>query len=217
MNTPLRNLLTVCVLSTGLASLAWADGQPVLTKPIPKTPMACGVYGLTVEPAARVPLKVEPLTKAAFAPYGDVIEPASASKTYPINNGETMRYHDMAAIQANGSNARPIVSIFESKPVRGSINVHLLERHPYGSQAFVPLDGQTFLVVVAAPGDKLDPSTIKAFITDGKQGVNYHAGVWHHPVLTLGKTTNYLIVDRSGDEPNCQEIGMPKTYMLGRY
>ena len=128
-----------------------------------------------------------------------------------------MRYHDMAAIQANGSNARPIVSIFESKPVRGSINVHLLERHPYGSQAFVPLDGQTFLVVVAAPGDKLDPSTIKAFITDGKQGVNYHAGVWHHPVLTLGKTTNYLIVDRSGDEPNCQEIGMPKTYMLGRY
>lgn len=75
----------------------------------------------------------------------------------------------------------------------------MMERHPLGSQAFIPLDDRPYLVVVAPAGD-LDESKIRAFVTRGWQGVNYAKGVWHHPLLALGKVSDYIVVDRGGGE-----------------
>ena len=81
----------------------------------------------------------------------------------------------------------------------------MLERHPQGSQAFIPMQGQAFLVVVA-PGlnaDEPDLSQLQAFISDGSQGVNYRAGTWHHPLLTLEAPSDFAVIDRIGSGPNC--------------
>ncbi len=83
--------------------------------------------------------------------------------------------------------------------------IRLLERHPQGSQAFIPLLGNAFLVVVAPLGDAPVPGHVRAFRSNGRQGVNYHRGVWHHPVLTIEKRDEFLVVDRSGSGNNCDE------------
>ena len=83
----------------------------------------------------------------------------------------------------------------------------MLERHPLSSQLFMPLDDASFLVVVAAKGaDVIAPSAVRAFLTNGRQGVNYHAGTWHHPVIALDRGTDFLVVDRAGSGRNCDEF-----------
>ena len=96
-------------------------------------------------------LPVEPLTRAAFAPFGDVIETAGA-RHYPINEGTTERFHDLARVDVAAEGGRPLINIFRTLPAPLPIRLRMMERHPLGSQAFVPLDGADFLVVVAPPG-----------------------------------------------------------------
>ena len=78
-----------------------------------------------------------------------------------------------------------------------------MERHPLSSQAFVPLGSPPFLIVVAPPSDRLTRETLRAFITDGSQGVNYHRGVWHHPLIALQRESEFLVIDRGGPRENC--------------
>ncbi|CAF0754617.1 unnamed protein product [Adineta steineri] len=158
-------------------------------------------------------LKVEPLTKEAFAPFGDVIE-TDQRPFRVINNGSTHRYHALAQVEtaypADGD--RAIISIFRAQTTKMPFTIRMLERHPLGSQAFVPLLGRTSLVVVAPPtdssinNDKPQLNLIRAFITNGKQGINYSRGTWHHPVLAIGdEDDEFLVVDREGSGNNCDE------------
>jgi len=149
-------------------------------------------------------LKIEPLSKEAFAPFGDVIE-TEGSDYFMINNGSTRRYHRLATVETAQPEDQAIISIFSAEAQEMPLTVRMLERHPLGSQAFIPLLGNPFLVVVAPAGDELDPESVRAFLTNGRQGVNYHRGVWHHPVLTVEKRDDFLVVDRSGSGPNCDE------------
>lgn len=149
-------------------------------------------------------IKIEPLTKEAFAPFGDVIE-TEGSDFFMINNGSTRRYHKLATVQLAEAEDQAIMSIFRADPLEMPMVVRMLERHPKGSQSFVSLTQNPFLIVVAPVGDEPDPALVRAFISDGKQGVNYHTGVWHHPVLTLDKQDDFLVVDRSGAGNNCDE------------
>jgi ureidoglycolate lyase len=153
-------------------------------------------------------LPVQPLTRAAFAPFGDVIETAGA-RHFPINNGTTERYHDLARVQLLGPEARALVSIAVAQPIALPFTVRMLERHPLGSQAFVPLGGRRFLVVVA--GADLQPL---AFLACAGQGVNYHANVWHHPLLALDAPSEFLLVDRGGPGDNCEEVNLPQHWTL---
>lgn len=146
----------------------------------------------------------QPLTRTAFAPFGDVIETDQAQH-YPINDGWTERFHDLAQVQFD-SGGRPLVSIFRSTPLPLPHPVRVMERHPLGSQAFMPLGGEAFLILVAAPGDSVTASTLRLFVSNGRQGVNYHRNVWHHPVLAVGRVTDFLIVDRGGPGDNCDEL-----------
>ncbi|MCC5811676.1 MAG: ureidoglycolate lyase [Ectothiorhodospiraceae bacterium] len=155
-------------------------------------------------------LTTRPLTREAFAPFGDLIETAGAEH-FPINNGSTERYHDLAQVQLLGEGARPLISIFRGQPFTTPLTIRMLERHPLGSQAFVPLSNRPYLVVVAEAGPEPDTSTLRAFFVRGNQGVNYHAGVWHHPLLALEQESDFLVVDRGGPGHNCDEYTLPET------
>ena len=146
----------------------------------------------------------EPLTPEAFSAFGDVIDHRSA-EFFMINSGRTRRYHDLAKIETLGDNARTLISIFISQPVQMPLELTFLERHPLGSQAFVPLHGERFVVVVAPAGDIIDPALVRAFVTDGSQGVNYRAGTWHAIQSVLESEGEFLVVDRGGAGHNCEE------------
>ena len=142
-------------------------------------------------------LRPEPLTKEAFAPFGDVIEPTSA-KAFEINDGHTTRHHALAKAETDQD---IIMSIFQGR-VR-PLTVGMLECHPLGSQAFMPLSQRDWLVVVAPSPD---PEACRAFLCSGGQGVQYNAGVWHHPLLVLGQPQDFLVIDREGGGPNLEEV-----------
>jgi len=150
-------------------------------------------------------LTIEPLTKQAFAEFGDVIE-VENSDYFMINNGSTRRYHKLAQADVDEQGGNAIISIFQATPLEYPLTIQMLERHPLGSQAFVPLLSQPYLIVVAPKGDEPQLNQCRAFYSNGKQGVNYHKGVWHHPVLALTDQDKFLIVDRGGEGHNCDEV-----------
>ncbi|WP_163132617.1 ureidoglycolate lyase [Agarivorans sp. Alg241-V36] len=148
-------------------------------------------------------LSLQPLSQAAFEPFGDVVACDSVSP-FAINGGTTSRFHDLAELQASGSQAKLIVSIFRGQAFQLPLAINMLEHHPYGSQLFMPLSQRPYVVVVAKPGE-LDEDSICAFWAQPDQGVNYHSGVWHHPLISLQQTSDFLVIDRSGEEANCVE------------
>lgn len=155
------------------------------------------------------PLHVEPLSQAAFAPFGEVIEAATSADQFAINGATSQRFHDLARLEP-GADGRLIVSIFRAQPRALPFPVRMLERHPKASQAFMPLSGRPFLVVVAPPG-LLAPGQIRAFLARGDQGVNFAPGTWHHPLLALEAVSDFLVIDRDGPEHNCDEQALPQT------
>ena len=158
-------------------------------------------------------LKAEPLTAEAFAPFGDVMDARTAA-SFPINAGRTQRHHDLAKVETLGDNARTLINIFVSQPITLPLALTFLERHPQGSQAFMPLHEERFIVVVAPPGEHIDPSDVRAFVTDGRQGVNYHAGTWHAIQSVLEREGEFLVVDRGGEGNNCDEFPLAITVTL---
>lgn len=149
----------------------------------------------------------EPLTREAFAPFGDVIEVSEAVRHFTINAGNTERYHDLAHLNP-GPDGHIIVSIFRGQPRSLPFRVEMMERHPLASQAFVPLSGRPYLVVVAPPGNAPGASELRTFVARGDQGVNYATGVWHHPLMALEAVSDFLVIDRSGSGPNCDEASL---------
>lgn len=153
-------------------------------------------------------LPVRPLDKSAFAAYGDVIE-ITGAKEIPINQRTTIRYDSLAEVDVAAEGGVPHLSIFRGTRRPVPIEIHLMERHPLGSQAFMPLQAHDWLVVVAngnKTGDAPDFSSLVCFRAGGDQGVSYHRGVWHHPLLILVPEQDFLIVDRKGDGHNLDEV-----------
>jgi ureidoglycolate lyase len=152
---------------------------------------------------AAAPIRIEPLTKAAFAPFGDVIETDGAELRL-INGGSTERFHDLMRIDVTPEGGKPIVSLFRGQPFAFPINIKMVERHPLGSQAFIPMGKFPFLVVVAEDRKGV-PDAPRAFLSVNGQGVNYARNTWHHPLLSLGMVSDFIIIDRSGPGDNLQE------------
>jgi len=150
-------------------------------------------------------INIEPLTAAAFAEFGDVIE-AHQGDGFGINQGYTWRHHKLATVTTAQPQDDAIMSIFSSKNRPTPIAINMMERHPLGSQAFMPLSATPFLVVVAKAGPEPQLSDLRAFVTNGKQGVNYGMGVWHHPLLILAPEQDFLVVDRAGEGNNLNEV-----------
>jgi ureidoglycolate lyase len=151
-------------------------------------------------------LHAQPLTRDAFAPFGDVIE-CEHARHFAINDGKAERYHDLAALDLTAHAGRPALSIVRTQPRATPITLEVMERHALGSQAFVPLADCVFLIVVALPGQApAVAEDLSAFVSDGRQGINYHAGTWHHPLLAIGQTSDFLVIDRIGESVDCEEI-----------
>lgn len=153
----------------------------------------------------RPVINAEPLTRDAFAPFGDVIQ-TDGARHFPINRGGVERYHDLATVDVGEGGGHTLISIFECRRVgEPPLVVDLMERHPLGSQAFFPVGGAVMCVVVAPPGETLSPGNLRAFVTSGEQGVNYHRGTWHMPLVAFEQGQQFLIVDRGGPGDNCEE------------
>jgi ureidoglycolate lyase len=157
-------------------------------------------------------LTIEPLTREAFAPFGDVIA-LDGARQIPINLGTTIRYHDLARIDVDEAGGRPLINLFRGQPRAFPFEVTMLERHPLGSQAFIPLTDKPYLVVVA-PAGQLEFDAVRAFATSGWQGVNYAKGVWHHPLIALDVVSDFIVVDRGGEGHNCDEQRLPESLWL---
>lgn len=156
-----------------------------------------------------VPLTVQPISKAAFGPFGDVIETAGAEKRL-INQGSTERFHDLAGIDVASGGGRAIVSLFRGQPFAPPISISMMECHPLGSQLFYPVSGRPFLAVVA-PDEGGSPGEPVAFLCPPGTGVNYAKNTWHHPLLSLGEVSDFIVVDRDGPGNNLQEYDYPDT------
>jgi ureidoglycolate lyase len=151
-----------------------------------------------------VELNATPLIQEEFAPFGDVIELKNA-RQYPINQGLTTRFHDLFNIDATDQGGRAIVSVFRTDPLPLPHRVELMERHPLGSQAFLPMDHDPFLVLVADPGNKISASNLHLFITNGDQGINLHKNTWHHFQIGLHKQRDFIVIDRGGSGTNLEQ------------
>ena len=154
-----------------------------------------------------------PLTAEAFTPFGEVIEPHTGARNFPINYGHSQRFHDLAQVDVSAGEGRAGISIFRSTPLPAPIEIRLLERHPLSSQAFFPLSPRPYLVVVAPPGD-LDEETIEIFLARPGQGVNYRAGTWHHFCLALETESDFLVIDRIGTGQNCDEMELARPFLI---
>jgi ureidoglycolate lyase len=162
---------------------------------------------------ARPALPIEALTREAFAAFGEVIEPAAAKQVYAINEGTAQRYHDLASLDCSAEGGRVIVSLFRAEARPLPFAVTMLERHPLGSQAFVPLDPATRYLVVVAESPQHAP---RAFLADGGCGINLHRGTWHHPLLALDRRSDFLVLDRGGPGANCDEVALTPGWTLSR-
>jgi ureidoglycolate lyase len=157
-------------------------------------------------------LSILPLTKSTFTPFGDIIETDPSSMRL-INSGTTERYHALAKAEAYGDDARVILNIFRGQARAFPYSVTMMERHPFGSQSFSPLSPKPFLVVVSED-ESGKPGEPKVFLAKGGQGVNYRANVWHHPLMSLDETSDFLVVDREGPGNNLEEYFFDEPYLI---
>jgi ureidoglycolate lyase len=146
-------------------------------------------------------LRPVPLTRERFAPYGDVIEAGKLQST-AMNEARFERFDDLCRLDTG--DGRISVSMACSRtPSALPYRVDMVERHPLGSQAFVPLTGCRLYIVVAPPGESVESADLVAFESNGRQGINYLRGTWHMPLLALESGQRYLIIDRAAGAPNC--------------
>lgn len=144
-------------------------------------------------------IRTEALTATAFAPFGDVLDATGDFRL--INAGLCQRHHDRARLDF-GPEGRAGISIFKAEPRALPYSFDLIERHPDGAQAFIPMSEHPFLVIVATGPD----ATPRAFLTNGAQGINLHRGTWHGVLTPLHAPGLFAVVDRIGPTPNIEEF-----------
>jgi len=152
----------------------------------------------------RRTIEALPLTAKRFAPYGDVIS-TSEEGMEPMNEARFTRYSDLAAVNVDKAGTVAIGIVKSRTPTGLPYAFDMVERHPLGSQAFVPLDRFPFLVVVGPPGESIEVPDLEAFVTNGRQGINYHRGTWHMPLIALEEGQQFLVIDRSPHGDNCEQ------------
>ena len=157
-------------------------------------------------------LIVEALTKDAFSPFGEVIE-LDGAKGMLVNAGTALSFRDLARVDVGDEGGRTSINFLRASPQAMPLRISALECHPLGSQAFLPLGDLPFMIVVAAPGP-FDQKTLRAFVTRGRQGVNYGKGVWHHALICLGAGSEFIVIDRAGEGLNFTEVTLDQSLLV---
>jgi ureidoglycolate lyase len=158
-------------------------------------------------------IKPKPINKENFKKFGDMITTDNI-KPLEINNGYAKRYDGIANLDAKKDNGESIISIFSALKRSFPMKVDMMEKHPLGSQAFIPMKETTFLALVSPEGDKPDLNKVEAFIIPKGVGVNYNAGIWHFPLIAT-EDMNFLVVDRkgSGDNLVLEDLNKEKIFL----
>jgi len=145
-------------------------------------------------------IKPVKITKDNFSDFGDVISTENINPI-DINAGYAKRFDDLANINTLKGEGKTIVSIFSSLKRSFPMEINMMEKHPLGSQAFIPMIKTTFLVFVAPQGDLPEINKIKSFVIPPAKGINYKPGIWHFPLIST-EDTDFLVIDRKGDGEN---------------
>ena len=148
----------------------------------------------------KITIKPIKITKKNFSKFGELID-TKKRKPIIINNGYAKRFHDLGKINTSSKTGNPTISIFSAKKRSFPMKIDMMEKHPLGSQAFMPMKETTFLVFVAPKGKKPDINKIKSFIVPQQTGVNYKPGIWHFPLISINNM-NFLVIDRKGKGNN---------------
>ena len=153
-----------------------------------------------------------PLTRERFMPYGEVIE-AVKIRGKRMNDARFDRFDDLCDVDIVDGNVAVSIACSRTASVLPH-RIDMVERHPLGSQAFVPLSPCKMIIVVAPPGESVDPEDLRAFETNGKQGINYRRGTWHMPLIAFETGQRFLVIDRAGEGSNCDEHTLDEPIML---
>ena len=145
-------------------------------------------------------IKPKPITKENFKKFGDMITTANI-KPLEINNGYAKRYDGIVKLDTKKDNGESTICIFSALKRSFPMKVDMMEKHPLGSQAFIPMKETIFLSFVAPEGNKPDLTKVEAFIIPKGIGVNYNPGVWHFPLIST-ENMNFLVIDRKGEGDN---------------
>jgi ureidoglycolate lyase len=145
-------------------------------------------------------IKPKAITKDNFSKFGDMISTENL-KSLEINNGYAKRFDDIANINTSQDNGETTISIFSALKREFPMKIDMMEKHPLGSQAFIPMKETTFLAFVAPDGKKPDLKKIESFIVPPGIGINYNPGTWHFPLIST-ENMNFLVVDRKGSGDN---------------
>jgi ureidoglycolate lyase len=154
-------------------------------------------------------LRAVQLQGREYVSYGDVI--AATGSACSANAGTAQRFDHVAALENLRPGARPNLCVFRVEPAAANpFPVRMLERHRHSTQVFIPMGGASrYLVVVCGGGDAPDPATLKAFVADGAQGISYHPGTWHHPLIALDRTTDFTcLVYEDSTQDDCEVHGI---------
>ena len=143
------------------------------------------------------PIKI---TRTNFAAYGDLIS-SDDIKPIDINAGYAKRFDNLANINTSKDEGKTAVSIFSALKRTFPMKIDMMEKHPLGTQAFIPMNETTFLCFVAPSGESPELSKIQSFIIPPKTGINYKPGIWHFPLIST-ENTDFLVIDRKGNGEN---------------
>ena len=160
-----------------------------------------------------ITLRPQPLTRERFAPFGEVIESADVDRA-AMNAARFERFDDLCGVDV-GDDGHVAVSIARCRVATAlPYRIDMVERHPLGSQAFVPLSRAKMIVVVAPPEESVETADLKAFVTNGRQGINYKRGTWHMPLIAFEAGQEFLVIDRAAGQPNCDEHMLDEPVLL---
>ena len=160
-------------------------------------------------------IKPKVINKENFKKFGDMIT-TDDIKPLEINDGYAKRYDGIAKLDAKKDNGESIISIFSALKRSFPMKIDMMEKHPLGSQAFIPMKETTFLAFVAPEGVKPDLDKVEAFIIPKGVGVNYNAGIWHFPLIST-EDMNFLVVDRKGSGENLIIESLDKEEVILKY
>ena len=163
----------------------------------------------------KITINPKPITKENFSKFGDMIT-TNDIKPLEINNGYAKRFDGIANVDTSKDNGETIISIFSALKRSFPMKIYMMEKHPLGSQAFIPMKETTFLVFVAPENDKPDLNKIESFIVPPGIGVNYNPGIWHFPLIST-ENMNFLVVDRIGPGDNLVIENLDKKKVFLKY
>ena len=160
-------------------------------------------------------IKPIPMTKENFSKFGDMIGTENI-KPIEINNGYANRFDDIAKIDTSNNNGETTISIFSALKRSFPLKIDMMEKHPLGTQAFIPMKETTFLTLVAPEGKKLEMDKIESFVVPKGKGVNYKTGIWHFPLIST-EDMDFLVVDRKGPGENLIVENLDQEEILLKY